>query len=58
MRPTTLPKLDNGVEFQVVSMVNRFRYFSSREEPYRVLLFSCFDIESAIVERAVYRIEE
>lgn len=40
IRPATLPKLDNGVEFQVVTMVNRFQDFSSREEPYRVLLFS------------------
>jgi hypothetical protein len=40
IRPATLPKIDNGVEFQVVSMVNRLSHFASREELYRVLLFS------------------
>jgi hypothetical protein len=40
IRPATLPKLDNGVEFQVVSMVNRLRQFASREELYCALLFS------------------
>jgi hypothetical protein len=40
IRPATLPKLDNGVEFQVVSMVNRLRYFASREARYCALLFS------------------
>jgi hypothetical protein len=40
IRPATLPKLDNGVEFQVVSMVNHLRYFASREGQYGALLFS------------------
>jgi hypothetical protein len=38
IRPATLPKLDNGVEFQVVSMVNHLRYFASREG--RIVCFS------------------
>jgi hypothetical protein len=40
IRPATLPKLDNGVEFRVVSMVNRLRHCASREGPYSVLLVS------------------
>jgi hypothetical protein len=40
IRPATLPKLDNGVEFWVVSMVNRLRHYASREGPDSVLLFS------------------
>lgn len=39
-RPATLPKLDNDVDFQLASMVNRLRYFASRERLYRVLVFS------------------
>jgi hypothetical protein len=38
IRPATLPKLDNGVEFQVVSMVNR--YGISPAERGRIVCFS------------------
>jgi hypothetical protein len=54
IRPATLPKLDNGVEFPVVSMVNRYGISPAEGAVSRASLFVVFDVESATVERAVY----